>query len=455
MKKLIVSLIMSLFPFMSFPLQENILQSNNDIDFSVSGKGKNSLIFLFANNFGDDTKNFIQKSITDKTEKLIPNNKIITVFLPDEDSEECWLRNFPENHKESIFYYTKKINCGTSAGTSKKASSLISFFQENALSLLNDKTIVFLIRKNIENVYVGNYSPLNQNCILQLRKNEIKNIYPEVQIDGTVSLWLEKQYDISMITIPFELFEKLNSDYFISLFKSDILKDLLKKDDKSDFFKQLILQTVPNECKITNKNREQFFNLLEKCFADPELLLLPNKRHSLSEKYAPEDMECLDGKGLSPKQGIKIRRNTLNALTEMVNAAKEENCNLQVISAFRSYNTQQNVFMHWVKEFGLTEAQRISARPGTSQHQLGTAIDFNLLDESFEKEPEGKWLANNAYKYGFIMSFPKGMEYFTGYSYEPWHYRYIGTEAALLIENFFDKNLELFLQWYWKLWQPL
>lgn len=455
MKKLIVSLIMSLFPFMSFPLQENILQSNNDIDFSVSGKGKNSLIFLFANNFSDDTKNFIQKSITDKTEKLIPNNKIITVFLPDEDSEECWLRNFPENHKESIFYYTKKINCGTSAGTSKKASSLISFFQENALSLLNDKTIVFLIRKNIENVYVGNYSPLNQNCILQLRKNEIKNIYPEVQIDGTVSLWLEKQYDISMITIPFELFEKLNSDYFISLFKSDILKDLLKKDDKSDFFKQLILQTVPSECKITNKNREQFFNLLEKCFADPELLLLPNKRHSLSEKYAPEDMECLDGKGLSPKQGIKIRRNTLNALTEMVNAAKEENCNLQVISAFRSYNTQQNVFMHWVKEFGLTEAQRISARPGTSQHQLGTAIDFNLLDESFEKEPEGKWLANNAYKYGFIMSFPKGMEYFTGYSYEPWHYRYIGTEAALLIENFFDKNLELFLQWYWKLWQPL
>lgn len=455
MKKAIVLLIVALFPVMSFPLQKNILESDSAVDFSVSGKGKNTLLFLFANNFDDDAKNLIQKVIADKTEKIILNNKIITVFLPHEDSDECWLRNFPENHKESLFYYTKKINCGASAGTSKKASSLIRFFQENASSFSNDKTIVFLIRKDIETAYVGNYSPLNQNCILQLPKNETKTIYPELQIDGTLSLWLEKQYGISMVTIPFELLEKLNSDYFASLFKNDVLKDLLKKYDESSFFEQLILQTVPSECKITHKNKEQFFSLLGKCVADPELLLLPNKKHSLSETYAPEDMECLDGKGVSPKKGIKIRKNTLNALTEMANAAKEENCNLQVISAFRSFNTQQNVFMHWVKELGLTEAQRISARPGTSQHQLGTAIDFNLLDESFEAYPEGKWLANNAYKYGFVMSFPKGMEHFTGYSYEPWHYRYIGTEAALLIENFFDKNLELFLQWYWKLWQPL
>lgn len=454
MKKLFILFISSLFPLALFSLQESIQNSDN-IDFNVFGKGKNNLLFLFADNFDDEAKNSIQKSIADKIEKVIPSNKVITVFLPHEQSDECWLRNFPENHTESIFYYTKKINCGTSAGTSKKASSLIDFFQENASSLSNDKTIVFLIRKNIENVYIGNYSPLNQNCILQLQKNMIENYFPEVQIDGTLSLWLEKQYGISMITIPFELLEKLDCDYFASLFKSDILKDLFKKYDKNDFFKQLILQTLPPECKITNKNKEQFFSLLEKCFIDPELLLLPNKKHSLGEKYAPEDMEYLDGKGLSPKQGIQIRRNTLNALIDMANAAKEENCNLQVISAFRSYNTQQTVFMHWVKEFGLTEAQRISARPGTSQHQLGTAIDFNLLDESFEKHREGKWLANNAYKYGFIMSFPKGMEYFTGYSYEPWHYRYIGKETALLIENFFDKNLELFLQWYWKLWQPL
>lgn len=456
MKKLIVWFLLSLFPFMLFAQSEDVQKmSDNNIDFTVSGKGKNNLIFLFADDFDDEEKKSVQNLTENNAEKLMQISKITAIFLQNEKSDECWLRNFPENHSESVFYYTKKINCGSSAGTSKKADSLITFFQENTSSFPSDKTIVFLIRKNIENVYVGNYSPLIQNCILQLKKNGIKNICPEVQIDGTLSLWLEKQYGIPMITVPFELFEKLNSDYFVSLFKSDILKELLKKDDDSDFFKQLILQTIPSECKITNKNKEEFFSLLEKCFADPQLLLLPNKKHSLSEKYVPEDMECLDGKGLSPKQGIKIRRNTLNALIEMTNAAKDENCNLQVISAFRSYNTQQNVFMHWVKEFGLTEAQRISARPGTSQHQLGTAIDFNLLDEAFEKYPEGKWLADNAYKYGFIMSFPKGMEYFTGYSYEPWHYRYIGKEAALLVHNFFDKNLELFLQWYWSLWQPL
>lgn len=455
MKKLIVWFVLSLFPFMLFPQQNDIEKNGDGIDFTVLGKGKNNLVLLFADDFNDESKKSIQDLIVDKAEKQLQSIKITTVFLPYEESALCWQRNFPELHRESIFYYTKKIDCGISAGVSKKTSSLINFFQENASSFPSDKTIVFFIRKNIENVYIGNYSSLNQNCALQLKKNGIKNIYPEVQIDGTLSLWLEKQYGIPTVTVAFDLFEKLNSDYFASLFKSDALKDFSQKSSNGDFFKQLILQTIPSECKITNKNKDEFFSLLEKCFADPELLLLPNKKYSLSEKYVPEDMESLDGKNLSPKQGIKIRRNTLNALVEMVNAAKDENCSLQVISAFRSYNTQQNVFMHWVKEFGLTEAQRISARPGTSQHQLGTAIDFNLLDESFEEYPEGKWLADNAYKYGFVMSFPKGMEYFTGYSYEPWHYRYVGKEAALLIQNFFNKNLELFLQWYWKLWQPL
>jgi D-alanyl-D-alanine carboxypeptidase len=458
MKK-IIYIFLLLFPLALFSQQQSIKEGEikgNNIDFQVFGNGKNNLVFLFSDIFDNkvNQENFV-KHLKTEADKL-NQNKIFAFFLSSQDSKECWLRNFSENHQQSLFYYTKQIDCGKSPETSNLTKELVAFFKENKTFLQSEKTIVFLIRNDIKSIYLANYSSKVQNCISLLKKEGIvTDIYPQVHVGGTLSLWLEKQYEIPLITIPFDLFKRLGTNYFVQIFKNDLFRDLFKKDEnEKDFFKKLILQTLPTECKIAN-NEEAFFELLEKCFIIPELLLLPNKQHSLDKDYIPFDLQSLDGRNLSPKRGIKIRKEALNALVEMKKAAESEKCNLQVISAFRSYNTQQNVFMHWVKEFGIAEAQRISARPGTSQHQLGTAIDFNLLDESFENYPEGKWLADNAYKYGFILSFPKGMEHFTGYRYEPWHYRYVGKEAALLIKNYFNNNLELFLQWYWRMYQPL
>jgi len=76
-------------------------------------------------------------------------------------------------------------------------------------------------------------------------------------------------------------------------------------------------------------------------------------------------------------------------------------------------------------------------------------IDFNSLNENFSQTKEGKWLFLNAYKFGFILSYPEGMENITGYKYEPWHYRYVGKEASFIIYNYFNNSLELFLNWYW------
>ena len=458
MKK-ITCIFLLFFPLVLFSqqytLKENEIHKSN-IDFYLLGKGKNNLVFLFSDVFDNkaNQEDFV-KYLKIEADKL-NLNKIFAFFLSSHDSKECWLRNFSENHQQSIFYYTKQINCGNSPETSNLTKELVAFFKENEAVLQSEKTVVFLVRNDIKSIYLANYSPKVQNCISLLKKeNIVADIYPQVHIGGTLSLWLEKQFEIPLITIPFDIFKKLDSDYFLQIFKNDLFRDFFKKgESEKDFFKKLILQTLPTECKNIN-NEDAFFELLEKCFIIPELLLLPNKYHSLDKDYIPFDLQSLDGKNLSLKRGIKIRKEALNALIEMQKAAEQEKCNLQVISAFRSYNTQQNVFMHWVKEFGITEAQRISARPGTSQHQLGTAIDFNLLDESFENYPEGKWLADNAYKYGFILSFPKGMEHFTGYRYEPWHYRYLGKEASLLIKDYFNNNLELFLQWYWQLYQPL
>ena len=134
----------------------------------------------------------------------------------------------------------------------------------------------------------------------------------------------------------------------------------------------------------------------------------------------------------------------------MFNDAKKEQINLITISGYRSYDMQKKTHEYWINELGEEEALKVSAKPGLSQHQLGTAIDFNSLQDSFALTAEGKWLLENAYKYGFILSYPEGYEDITGYSYEPWHYRYVGKNASYIIYNYFDNILELFLQWYWK-----
>jgi len=151
----------------------------------------------------------------------------------------------------------------------------------------------------------------------------------------------------------------------------------------------------------------------------------------------------------SNKESFQLRKILLDDLYDMFFDAEAENIKLSIISAYRSYYTQKSVYNNWKRILGVKQADRVSAKPGASQHQLGTVIDFNQLDESFGKTKEGIWLYNNAYKYGFILSYPEGMEAKTGYAYEPWHYRYIGKEAAFVVYNFFENSLDDFLNWYW------
>jgi len=109
---------------------------------------------------------------------------------------------------------------------------------------------------------------------------------------------------------------------------------------------------------------------------------------------------------------------------------------IYVRSAYRSYAEQERTFAYWVDVLGEAEARRVSAEPGHSEHQLGTAADLTTADvgydltEAFAETPAGRWLAENAYRYGFALSYPVGAEPVTGYAYEPWHYRYIGPDQA-------------------------
>jgi D-alanyl-D-alanine carboxypeptidase len=119
-------------------------------------------------------------------------------------------------------------------------------------------------------------------------------------------------------------------------------------------------------------------------------------------------------------------------------AAKNEGLTLVVSSAYRSFDYQALVYERNVKSLGQEEADRESARPGFSQHQLGLVIDFGSITDAFAQTAEGKWLSANASRFGWSLSYPEGCENITGYRWESWHYRYIGKETAMFIDSYFD-----------------
>lgn len=211
---------------------------------------------------------------------------------------------------------------------------------------------------------------------------------------------------------------------------------------------KLLPDSVADFLKISEEKKQAFladFDLLQD--NDP-LLVLVNKEVHLDGSYEPFDLVDVTSMYPTNKKLIFLRNLILSDLNDLFAASRKDSVELVIISAYRSYNTQKYVFSKWEKALGREEALKVSALPGASQHQLGTTVDFNSLEFSFEFTSAGKWLAANSYKYGFIMSYPKGQEELTGYSFEPWHYRYIGKHAAFIVFHYFDNNLELFLRFY-------
>lgn len=132
--------------------------------------------------------------------------------------------------------------------------------------------------------------------------------------------------------------------------------------------------------------------------------------------------------------GYQIRSDAKGAADSLIAAASNAGYPLKVISAYRSYEYQKNLYNNYVVRDGQAAADTYSARPGFSEHQLGLVADVGNgscdLETCFGDTPAGKWIAANAQNYGFIVRYPKGKEAETGYQYEPWHLRYIGVDVA-------------------------
>ena len=213
---------------------------------------------------------------------------------------------------------------------------------------------------------------------------------------------------------------------------------------------------------VTEENKTEFIKDLyaileeEKTFRqdDKSLFFLIDKKHTASSSYVPKDLVSLEKNSLFDlnKAGMKIRPEAYSALNEMAQAALNDGIRLLVSSAYRSYSYQENLFNYWVSVDGLEEAERESARPGTSQHQLGTAVDFGSISDDFDKTQMGQWVYKNAADYGWSLSFPKGYEDVTGYRWECWHFRYIGKNACRFQQKWFGGIQQFMLEFIdcWK-----
>ena len=143
-------------------------------------------------------------------------------------------------------------------------------------------------------------------------------------------------------------------------------------------------------------------------------ILIANKTYALPASYNPGGLlsECSE------------------AFNRMQSDAAAAGLTIWNASGFRSYDLQQSLYTRYSNRDGKAAADRYSARPGHSEHQTGLAIDLNEITSSFANTAEGKWIAQNCWRYGFILRYMEGKEAQTGYMYEPWHIRYVGVEAA-------------------------
>ena len=170
-------------------------------------------------------------------------------------------------------------------------------------------------------------------------------------------------------------------------------------------------------------------------------LLLVNKYNYLTEDYVPSNLENIST--TYARSGMQLVKEAKEAFETLSENAKKEGMNVIAMSSYRSYDYQVNLYNNYVAQDGKEAADKYSARPGYSEHQTGLAVDVYNLDlpyTSFEETEEFTWMQENAYKYGFILRFPKDKVDITGYQYESWHYRYVGKKVAKEIK---DNNLTL------------
>ena len=240
-------------------------------------------------------------------------------------------------------------------------------------------------------------------------KDEINTIIEKLN-DEEITKILNMEYNKNLVSI-------INEQYYIPY----NLDRYLEYSNKNENIKDVI--------SIVNVGADnEWYTNTKETNIDEGIKMLVNKFHYLKEDYSPDDIVSISN--WYAYEGHSTKKEVYDKYVSMWNAANKEGLRLLVNSSYRTFEDQQN-------EYDMSNDDYAS-RPGFSEHQTGLALDIvtdNIIGNEFENTDEFKWLQENAHLYGFILRYPKGKEYITGYNYESWHYRYVGKELATKVKE--------------------
>lgn len=303
----------------------------------------------------------------------------------------------------------------------------------------SDVTLYSLIKKvNLGEVVTSDYVIDTSELGDQVHEIELKTYFREykyefiIKIVDTTRPTIEANQEIT--TFVYEEVDLLNNviakdnskeeleikvlgEYDFNKMATYYLKYYVKDSSGNENFQDFTLNVLENGNK-SYRTSKGYTVIIQNGIATINDIVIVNKSYSLPSWY---------GSGLTSE--------TNNAFLSMQQDASKKGINLFIASGFRSYQSQVDVYQKWVNLDGKDVADTYSARAGYSEHQAGIALDLNQISSNFSNTKEFKWLQENAYKYGFILRYPRGKQEITGYIYEPWHYRYVGVDLASELYN--------------------
>lgn len=321
----------------------------------------------------------------------------------------CTKEEIKTNPLKEIGYNDDEINIIETMST-----NTIEYFKNNEY---NSNYITLLNNNNFVDNNFENYINLMNNS--------------DYSIDDVLYVVNNNYYD-NNITYDENTLSLMKSKYYIH---NNLNKYLNYKNNANKNFNT---DEELNNYVITSINSmldNPFYQNTIKSDLSKGYLVIVNKYHYLDSDYVPENLVTASS---TYGYALPIEKTTYEAFINMYNDALKVGLNLSILSPYRSYSTQVSLYNRYASKDGKALADTYSARAGYSEHQTGLAIDISRRGGNlggFVSTNEFKWLKDNSYKYGFILRYPQGKEWITGYQYEPWHYRYVGVEVATKIYN--------------------
>ena len=285
-------------------------------------------------------------------------------------------------------------------------------------------------------IYVENKDFIDEvNNLLSLGyKNDEINLFYE-KLPDNINVITSNEYDKNIsnyLTLSYFNIDNLdryikyenNDNKFTSVYDTNTIKDNYNYEDTVTFVNAYLDKDYYTNDIVLSKEEEK------------KIDVIVNKYYKLSKDYEPDDLTKIDSKFASGSNQ-RLRKEAAIKFEEMAAEALKNGYKIYAGSTYRSYDYQLGLYNRYVAKDGFDEAETYSARAGYSEHQLGLAVDIinGKWEYLSENDEEYQWLIDNSYKYGFILRYPRGKEYITGYVFEDWHFRYLGIDLATKVYN--------------------